>query len=172
MSSYKLYSIALYWHKLIKEARFHIINPADAFHAPLIFVLCPNKKGNKTWKRLIIRKLLNIYINLRQKRFRLWVFHLKKMHEKGKGGKRKREKERQMDGVLIIIDMQNDYFCGGNVELSGINKAAENVRNLLDLYRNNNRPIFHLKWLRSGLNHFKSVQFIHHQRQKIIDKYK
>ena len=55
-----------------------------------------------------------------------------------------------MNEALIIIDMQNDYFCGGNMELSGINETAENVRKILDCYRNNNRPIFHIQHLSVG----------------------
>jgi len=30
-----------------------------------------------------------------------------------------------MTDALVIIDMQNDYFSGGNMELSGIDVAAE-----------------------------------------------
>ncbi len=36
-----------------------------------------------------------------------------------------------MTDALVIIDMQNDYFSGGNMELSGIDVAAENTKKLL-----------------------------------------
>ncbi len=50
-----------------------------------------------------------------------------------------------MNDALLIIDMQNDYFPGGKMVLSGIDKAAGNTRKLLDHYRSKNLPVFHVQ---------------------------
>jgi len=46
---------------------------------------------------------------------------------------------------LIIIDVQNDYFKGGAMELVGMENAAENCRRLLDNFRAEGLPIFHVQ---------------------------
>ena len=40
-----------------------------------------------------------------------------------------------MDTCLMLVDLQNDYFPGGNMELVGIGAAAANARLLLDDFR-------------------------------------
>ncbi len=42
--------------------------------------------------------------------------------------------------VLLIIDVQNDYFIGGKNPLSGAEKAVENVAGLLSHFRKQNLP--------------------------------
>jgi len=46
---------------------------------------------------------------------------------------------------LILIDIQNDYFTGGKMELFGMDKAANNAKNLLDTFRKTKLPIFHIQ---------------------------
>lgn len=46
---------------------------------------------------------------------------------------------------LIIIDMQNEYFSGGALELVGIEEAASNVRRLLDHFRNTAAPVIFIQ---------------------------
>jgi nicotinamidase-related amidase len=46
---------------------------------------------------------------------------------------------------LILIDIQNDYFAGGNMELFQMDRAAENAKKLLALYRNAGLPLFHIQ---------------------------
>lgn len=46
---------------------------------------------------------------------------------------------------LILIDIQNDYFTGGKMELFGMDKAANNAKNLLDKFRKAKLPIFHVQ---------------------------
>jgi nicotinamidase-related amidase len=50
-----------------------------------------------------------------------------------------------MKQALIIVDMQNDYFPGGKMELVGIEEAAKNARHALELFRTRNLPIFHIQ---------------------------
>lgn len=50
-----------------------------------------------------------------------------------------------MNQALIIIDIQNDYFPSGKMELSGIDKAAGNVVHALELFRDRNLPVFHIQ---------------------------
>lgn len=47
--------------------------------------------------------------------------------------------------ALIIIDIQNDYFPGGAMELVGSNAAAENAALLLAAFRKAQRPVFHVQ---------------------------
>ena len=50
-----------------------------------------------------------------------------------------------MSDALVIIDMQNDYFIGGNMELSGIDVAAENTKKLLLFYRKKAKPVYYIQ---------------------------
>jgi len=47
--------------------------------------------------------------------------------------------------ALIIIDVQNDYFNGGKNPLNNPEKAAQNARIALDIFRSKNLPIFHVQ---------------------------
>lgn len=52
-----------------------------------------------------------------------------------------------MNRALIIIDMQNDYFPGGKMELVGIEEAADKVGQVLTTFRAKKLPIFHIQHL-------------------------
>jgi nicotinamidase-related amidase len=45
----------------------------------------------------------------------------------------------------MVVDIQNDYFPGGNMELVGIGAAAANARLLLDAFRKSGRPVIHIQ---------------------------
>ena len=48
---------------------------------------------------------------------------------------------------LILVDLQNEYFPGGRMELSGIEQAADNARDVLALFRDKGWPTFHVQHL-------------------------
>lgn len=50
-----------------------------------------------------------------------------------------------MNQALLIIDIQNDYFPGGSMELVGSEAAAGNAAKLISKFRDTNRPIIHLQ---------------------------
>lgn len=50
-----------------------------------------------------------------------------------------------MNRALLVVDMQNDYFPGGNMELVGIEEAAKNVGQLLAIFRAEKLPIVHVQ---------------------------
>lgn len=50
-----------------------------------------------------------------------------------------------MKQALIIVDIQNDYFPGGKMELVGMEAAAQNAQRVLELFRARNMPIFHIQ---------------------------
>lgn len=50
-----------------------------------------------------------------------------------------------MNACLILIDLQNDYFIGGNMELVNIGQASKNSQRLLERFRNKNLPIIHIQ---------------------------
>ena len=52
-----------------------------------------------------------------------------------------------MTEALIIVDVQNDYFTGGAMELAGMDAAAANCRRLLDRFRASGAPLFHIQHL-------------------------
>ena len=52
-----------------------------------------------------------------------------------------------MKQALIIVDVQNDYFAGGAMELVGMDAAARNCRRLLDRFRADAAPVFHIQHL-------------------------
>lgn len=46
---------------------------------------------------------------------------------------------------LILVDIQNDYFPGGSLELVRMEQAAHNAQKLLHQFRKNQTPIFHIQ---------------------------
>ena len=54
-----------------------------------------------------------------------------------------------MKRALIIIDVQNDYFTGGSMELTEMDAAALNCRQLLDAFRAEAAPLFHIQHIAS-----------------------
>ncbi|CAM4017554.1 cysteine hydrolase family protein [Lederbergia lenta] len=51
-----------------------------------------------------------------------------------------------MSTALIIVDIQNDYFKNGRMELVNPDKAATNAAKVLDWFRQNNKEnIFHVQ---------------------------
>ena len=61
-----------------------------------------------------------------------------------------------MKACLILIDLQNDYFPGGNMELVNIKQAAENAQQLLNTFRSSHLPIIHIQHIspRQGATFF------------------
>jgi nicotinamidase-related amidase len=55
-----------------------------------------------------------------------------------------------MKSALILIDIQNDYFPGGAMELEGMTQAAACAQGLLAAFRRARRPIFHVQHLALG----------------------
>jgi nicotinamidase-related amidase len=57
---------------------------------------------------------------------------------------------------LIVVDVQNDYFTGGSMELVDMDAAAANCARLLDLFRDKGAPIFHIQHIatRGGATFF------------------
>ena len=47
--------------------------------------------------------------------------------------------------ALLLVDIQNDYFPGGRMELAGINEAAAQARALLDAFRARRSPTYHIQ---------------------------
>jgi nicotinamidase-related amidase len=52
-----------------------------------------------------------------------------------------------MARALVVIDIQNDYFPGGRMELVGSDAAAAQARALLDRFRASGEPLFHVQHL-------------------------
>ena len=50
-----------------------------------------------------------------------------------------------MKPALIIIDIQNDYFPGGKMELEGSPEAARQAAKLLERFRARNLPLVHIQ---------------------------
>jgi len=50
-----------------------------------------------------------------------------------------------MKTALILIDIQNDYFPGGRMELEGSHEAAAQAGRLLDIFRQQGWPTVHIQ---------------------------
>lgn len=50
-----------------------------------------------------------------------------------------------MNTALVLIDIQNDYFPGGRMELVGSTEAAAAAARLLSAFRRASWPIFHVR---------------------------
>ena len=51
------------------------------------------------------------------------------------------------DTALVIIDIQNDYFPGGAMELEGADAAAAHASSVLKKFREQKLPVFHVRHL-------------------------
>lgn len=54
--------------------------------------------------------------------------------------------------LLLLVDIQNDYFSGGKMELVNMNAAAVNAALLLSFFRNRNWPVVHIQHLSTRPN--------------------
>ena len=54
-----------------------------------------------------------------------------------------------MNDCLILVDLQNDYFPGGMMELVGIQAAAANAQILLNEFRKSKTSIIHIQHISS-----------------------
>jgi nicotinamidase-related amidase len=52
-----------------------------------------------------------------------------------------------MKEALLLIDIQNDYFPGGKMELVGMEEAAKKAAELLKAFRTAGKPIFFIRHL-------------------------
>ena len=61
-----------------------------------------------------------------------------------------------MSKALILIDIQNDYFEGGNCELANPIQASLKAKKVLEYFRKNKMPVFHIQHinLREGATFF------------------
>ena len=50
-----------------------------------------------------------------------------------------------MTTALVLIDLQNDYFPGGTMELVGSEEAVNHARTLLEGFRSRGLPLFHVR---------------------------
>ena len=61
-----------------------------------------------------------------------------------------------MSKGLILVDIQNDYFVGGSMELTNMQEAASNSQKLLSYFRKQQLPVIHIQHLatREGATFF------------------
>ena len=52
-----------------------------------------------------------------------------------------------MSTALVIVDIQNDYFPGGAMELAGSVEAGEQAGKLIAVFRNKALPVIHVQHL-------------------------
>jgi nicotinamidase-related amidase len=50
-----------------------------------------------------------------------------------------------MPQALLLVDIQNDYFPGGDMELAGIDAASRNAAAILDRFRELELPLIHVR---------------------------
>ena len=57
---------------------------------------------------------------------------------------------------LLLVDIQNDYFTGGAMQLVGMEAAAGKASALLQYFRERSEPVFHIRHLskRAGATFF------------------
>ncbi|EOW9529421.1 cysteine hydrolase family protein [Bacillus cytotoxicus] len=55
-----------------------------------------------------------------------------------------------MKTALLLVDIQNDYFPNGKIELRNAVEASEYARQLLQYFRQTDQPIFHIQHVSFG----------------------
>jgi len=63
-----------------------------------------------------------------------------------------------MKQCLLLVDIQNDYFPGGKMELVGMDKAVLNAKKVLQKFRDENKTVIHIQHIatRVGASFFLS----------------
>jgi nicotinamidase-related amidase len=56
--------------------------------------------------------------------------------------------------ALIIIDIQNDYFPGGTMELASADDTAAKAANVLSYFRKEEMPVIHVQHITSRRSYF------------------
>jgi len=61
-----------------------------------------------------------------------------------------------MKRALLLVDIQNDYFTGGAMQLVGMEAAAGKASSLLQFFRDRSEPVVHVRHLskRAGATFF------------------
>jgi len=59
---------------------------------------------------------------------------------------------RSMKKALLLIDIQNDYFPGGKMELVDMEEAAKKAAELLKAFRTAGKPVFFIRHLSTRLD--------------------
>ena len=54
--------------------------------------------------------------------------------------------------ALVIVDIQNFYFPGGQLPLQGCQPASLNAKKILDSFRGKNWPVIHVRHLSKGVD--------------------
>jgi len=82
---------------------------------------------------------------------------------------------------LILVDIQKDYFPGGRMELVGMQAAGSRAGNLLNFFRENGWPTFHIQHVsvRQGASFFlpdtEGIEFYEsirpHAGERVIQKH-
>jgi nicotinamidase-related amidase len=64
-----------------------------------------------------------------------------------------------MKRALLLVDIQNDYFTGGAMQLVGMEAAAGKASTLLQFFRERSEPVYHVQHLskRAGATFFLPV---------------
>jgi hypothetical protein len=60
--------------------------------------------------------------------------------------------------ALIIIDIQNDYFPGGTMELASADDTAAKAANVLSYFRKEEMPVIHVQHRTSRRSYFYPIQ--------------
>jgi nicotinamidase-related amidase len=57
---------------------------------------------------------------------------------------------------LVLVDIQNDYFAGGAMELESMDTAADTASTVLEAFRQQNNPVYHIQHIsaRQGATFF------------------
>jgi nicotinamidase-related amidase len=50
-----------------------------------------------------------------------------------------------MNQALLVVDIQNDYFPGGAMELVGSNEASAQAKKLIEHFRAKSKPVIHIQ---------------------------
>jgi nicotinamidase-related amidase len=61
------------------------------------------------------------------------------------GFSQQQQLQQNVKTALLIIDIQNDYFANGKMELTGSEKASENAKLILDRFRSDKLPVIHIQ---------------------------
>lgn len=57
-----------------------------------------------------------------------------------------------MSPVLLLVDIQQDYFLGGRMEVPGAEDSCQQAKNLLALFREKDLPVVHIQHIATRQN--------------------
>ncbi len=132
------HEIAAFWHE------FAQLKPAELVYRDVRIQVIDDNQAilSATWSMNIATGFITKELWVRASPSEPWQLQEDDFTVKSQWSAARSSKSKM---ALLIVDMQNDYFDGGAMELANTQAAADNAAKLLQAFRHDNRPVIHVQ---------------------------